>query len=132
MYNLLLSSLSGSTKPSEDVQSEDEDQDVVKLQERKVSLNRTNVIGLNLEKYNAFKPSKEVSRMIQNLFIEYNSLQDVEHCANEFIDIQTKTGLQTFVFVGYLLNNAFSMDPTVWASISSLVLDSFYTERKLF
>ena len=59
----------------------------MKLQERKVSLNRSNVIGLNLEKYNAFKPSKEVTRMISNLFVEYNSLQDVEHCANEFLDI---------------------------------------------
>ena len=65
----------------------------MKLVERKVSLNRTNVIGLNLERYNALKPSKEITRMITNLFIEYNSLQDVEHCANEFKDIQTKTGL---------------------------------------
>lgn len=36
------------------------------------------------------------------------------------------------MFVGYLLNNALSMDPTVWASISSLVLDQFYSDRKLF
>ena len=33
----------------------------------------TNVIGLNLEKYNAFKPSKDVTRMISNLFVEYNA-----------------------------------------------------------
>lgn len=93
MYSLL-SGLSGAgteNKPQEESQSEDED--AVKLVERKVSLNRTNVIGLNLERYNALKPSKEITRMISNLFIEYNSLQDVEHCANEFKDIQTKTGL---------------------------------------
>jgi hypothetical protein len=56
----------------DDDEDESEDEDAVKLVDRKISLNRTNVIGLNLESYNAFKPSKEVSRMISNLLIEYN------------------------------------------------------------
>ena len=75
MYNLL-SGLNEANQPTtqEESQNEDEDEDFVKLAERKVSLNRINVIGLNLEKYNAFKPTKDVSRMIQNLFTEYNSL----------------------------------------------------------
>jgi hypothetical protein len=51
------------------------------------------VIGLNLERYNDLKPSKEVKRMIANLFMEYNESGDVEHCCSEFIDIQKKTGL---------------------------------------
>ena len=92
MYNLL-SGLSGANEPPTQDDNPSEDEDFVKQAERKASLNRTNVIGLNLEKYNAFKPTKDVSRMIQNLFTEYNSLQDVEHCANELTDIQTKTGL---------------------------------------
>lgn len=104
----------------------------MKLVERKMSLNRTNVIGLNLERYNDLKPSKDVKRMITNLFMEYNESQDVEHCASEFLDIQQKTSLQTFVFLGYLLNNAFAMDRKGWESISSLVLDYFYKERHLF
>lgn len=86
----------------------------MKLVDRKISLNRTNVIGLNLERYNDLKPSKEVKRMITNLFLEYNESGDVEHCANEYKDIQQKTGLQTFVFLGYLMNNAFAMDPAGW------------------
>jgi len=44
----------------------------MKLVDRKISLNRTNVIGLNLERYNDLKPNKEVKRMITNLFLEYN------------------------------------------------------------
>jgi hypothetical protein len=94
--------------------SHSEDEDATKLVDRKISLNRTNVIGLNLEKYNDIKPSKEVKRMITNLFMEYCESGDVEHCANEYLDIQGKTGLQTFVFLGYLMNNAFAMDQNGW------------------
>ena len=94
--------------------SHSEDEDAMKLVDRKISLNKVNVIGLNLERYNDLKPSKEVKRMISNLFMEYNESGDVEHCCSEFIDIQKKTGLQTFVFLGYLMNNAFAMDPNGW------------------
>jgi len=31
--------------------------------------------------------------MITNLFLEYNESGDVEHCASEFLDIGSKTGL---------------------------------------
>lgn len=126
MYNLLLQGL----KPDE-ADSHSDDEDAMKLVDRKISLNRQNVIGLNLEKYNDFKPSKEVKRMITNLFMEYNESNDVEHCANEFLDILGKTGLQPSVFLGYLMNNAFAMDPKGWQSISTLVLDHFYADRKL-
>lgn len=56
----------------------------MKLVDRKISMNQVNVIGLDLEKYNDLKPSKEVKRMITNLFLEYNESGDVEHCAAEF------------------------------------------------
>ena len=36
---------------------------------------------------NELKPSKEVKRMITNLFMEYNESGYVEHCSNEFVDI---------------------------------------------
>jgi len=64
--------------------------------------------------------------MITNLFLEYNESGDVEHCASEFLDIGSKTGLQNYVFLGYLMNNAYAMDPKGWQNISKLVLDFFY------
>jgi hypothetical protein len=67
--------------------SHSEDEDAMKLVDRKISMNQVNVIGLDLEKYNDLKPSKDVKRMITNLFMEYNESGDVEHCANEFHDI---------------------------------------------
>jgi hypothetical protein len=87
MYNLLQG-----LKPEEG-DSHSDDEDAMKLVDRKISMNMQNVIGLNLERYNDLKPSKEVKRMITNLFLEYNESMDVEHCANEYLDIQAKTGL---------------------------------------
>lgn len=77
----------------DDDESHSEDEDAMKLVDRKISMNQVNVIGLDLEKYNDLKPSKEVKRMITNLFMEYNESGDVEHCANEFADICQKTDL---------------------------------------
>jgi hypothetical protein len=94
--------------------SHSEDEEATKLVERKISMNQENVIGLDLERYNDLKPSKDVKRMITNLFMEYNESGDVEHCASEFHDIRNKTGLQTFVFLGYLMNNAFAEDKNGW------------------
>jgi len=93
--NSIYSLLSG-LKPEGEGNADDshsEDEDANKLVDRKISLNRVNVIGLNLEKYNDLKPSKEVKRMISNLFMEYNESGDVEHCCSEFKDIQEKTSL---------------------------------------
>jgi len=122
-------------KPNDDDDEESshsEDEDAMKLVGRKISMNQVNVIGLDLEKYNDLKPSKEVKRMINNLFMEYNESGDVEHCANEFQDICSRTGMQTFVFLGHLINNAFSMDEKGWNKISTLIFDYFYKDRKLF
>lgn len=51
--------------------SGDDDEDVRKIVERKVSMNEQNVIGKNFEKYNDCKPSQEIRRKIANYFIEY-------------------------------------------------------------
>lgn len=73
--------------------SHSEDEEATKLVDRKISMNRVNATGLDLEKYNDMKPSKDIKRMITNLFMEYNESGDVEHCANEFHDICKKTDL---------------------------------------
>lgn len=104
----------------------------MKLVDRKISMNQVNVIGLDLEKYNDMKPSKEVKRMITNLFTEYNESGDVEHACNEFQEICEKTGTQNFVFLGHLMNNAYAMNPQGWQSILTLIVDYFFKDRKLF
>jgi hypothetical protein len=129
IYNLLSGLKPGDNERAD---SHSEDEDAMKLVDRKISMNQVNVIGLDLEKYNDLKPSKEVKRMITNLFMEYNECGDVEHSVSEFQDIKQRTGLQTFVFLGYLMNNAFAMDPQAWQSISTLVLDFFYKDSQLF
>lgn len=43
-----------------------------------------------------------------------------------------ETGLKSFIFVGYVLNNALSSDPQGWSEISSLVIDHFWKEEHLF
>lgn len=48
-------------KPEEN-KEESEDEDAIKIVDRKISLNKSNVIGLDFEKYNALKPSPEVKR----------------------------------------------------------------------
>ena len=60
------------------------------------------------------------------------NLHDEKHAAEEFTDIIKETGLKPFMFVGYLLNNALSMDPKGWQEISNLVIDHLWKEEKLF
>lgn len=104
----------------------------MKLVDRKISLNKSNVTGLDFEKYTDLKPTPEIRRKITNLCLEYQELRDNKHAAAEFVQIVDDTGLQRFVFVGYLLNNALSMDPQGWAAISSLVIDHFWKQEQLF
>jgi hypothetical protein len=125
-------------KPDEEVrnpddeQSHSEDEDATKLVDRKISLNKSNVTGLDFDKYNEMKPTNEIRRKITNLFHEYQELRDDAHAAQEFESIIKETGLQRFMFVGYLLNNALSMDPQGWLAISTLVIDHFWKSEKLF
>jgi len=112
--------------------SHSEDEDVVKLVDRKISLNKSNVVGLDFEKYNDLKPTPEIKRKIINLCNEYHELGDDKHAAEEFVGIIKETGLQTHVFVGYLLNSALSMDPAGWEAVQQLVIDHFWKKEKLF
>jgi len=40
--------------------------------------------------------------------------------------------MKTCIFLGHFMNNAYAMDPQGWQSISTLILDYFYKDRKLF
>jgi hypothetical protein len=69
MYMLL-----NGLKPDEEVkvaESHSDDEDAIKLVDRKISLNQTNVVGLDFEKYNDLKPTPEIKRKITNLCLEY-------------------------------------------------------------
>ena len=69
MYMLL-----NGLKPDKEVkvaESHSDDEDAIKLVDRKISLNQTNVVGLDFEKYNDLKPTPEIKRKITNLCLEY-------------------------------------------------------------
>ena len=71
MYTLMLNGL----KPDEEVkapESHSDDEDAIKLVDRKISLNQTNIVGLDFEKYNDLKPTPEIKRKITNLCMEYH------------------------------------------------------------
>lgn len=36
-----------------------------------------------------------------------------------------------FTFIGYILNNAFSLDYAGWENLLNLIIDEFYTKEKL-
>ncbi len=86
-------------------------------------MNEQNVIGTNFEKYNDQKPSQEIRRKIANYFLEYKELQDKKLAKENFIEICRETQIKRFIFVGYILNNAFSQDAEGWDEIFSLVVD---------
>jgi hypothetical protein len=86
----------------------DDDEEIRRLLGRKISMNSSNVIGMNFEKYNNQKPTQEVRRKITNYFAEYKENNDYEYAKSSFFDICKETQIKQFVFIGYILNNAFS------------------------
>lgn len=128
IYSLLSNLKPDDAKP----ESHSEDEDANKIVDRKISINQSNVTGLDFEKYNDLKPTPEIKRKITNLCLEFHELGDKKHASAEFIDICEQTGMERFVFLGYLLNNALSMDQKGWEETSSLVIDTFYKEESLF
>jgi hypothetical protein len=65
-----MQSLLSNLKPHDngDENGATDDEEVQKIIDRKVSMNESNVIGTNFEKYNNFKPSQLVRRKIANYF----------------------------------------------------------------
>jgi hypothetical protein len=94
-------------------------------------MNMVNAVGLNLEQYNDLKPTAAIKLRIHNLFKEYENSQDIDHAAAEFLEICQSTGTEKFMAIGYILNNAFSQKAQGWQQISNLVVDHFYTSKKL-
>lgn len=150
LQNLKPSEIDGGESRNSD-DEEDDDEDVRKIVERKVSMNEQNVIGMNFEKYNNNKPSTEIRRKIMNYLQEYregllssketdqNSMETStavitksKSLAHEhFVEICKETGIQKFVFVGYIINNAYSFDQKGWQDMFELVFDELYSQLKL-
>jgi hypothetical protein len=113
-------------------ESQSDDEETMKLVDRKISMNRVNVVGTDFEKYNNLKPTTAIKLRIHNLFMEYENSLDKEHAAAEFLEICQSSRTEKFMVVGYILNNAFSQAQSGWERISSLVVDHFYGSEKLF
>ncbi|CDW76846.1 eukaryotic translation initiation factor 4 gamma [Stylonychia lemnae] len=114
------------------LQSDSEDDESVrKIMDRKVSMNEQNVIGLNFEKYTNQKPSQDIRRKIANYFAEYKESQDRVHAKISFQDICKETNIQPFIFVGYILHNAFSQDQQGWDQVFSLVIDYLFKQESM-
>jgi len=77
------------------------------------------------------KPTPELRRKIANLFMEYNESLDRTHATEEFAYICKSVEISNFMFVGHILNNAFSQDPQGWESIFSLVIEHFFLKEKI-
>lgn len=102
-----------------------------KILSRKVSMNEQNVVGMNFEKYNDQKPPQDIRRKIANYFAEYSQNQDNLQAKASFHEILKETNIQPFVFVGYILHNAFSQDQAGWARSLALVVEGLYREEQL-
>ena len=63
-----------------------EDEDAIKLVERRASINIDNVMGLDLERYN-IKAPQQLKLKIKNLVEEYVQVGDIEVASLDFADI---------------------------------------------
>lgn len=90
--------------------SSEEDEAVAKIMSRKVSMNESNVVGMNFQKYNLLKPNFEVRRKIANFVSEYLEHGNPELARDTMAEILQETGVQKFQFIGYALHYAFSQD----------------------
>jgi len=87
---------------------------------------------MNFEKYNDKRPSPDIIRKIGNFFIEYSNNYDKEYAKESFIEICSNNNLTHFIFLGYLLNNAYSQDQKGWEEMFSLIIDYLFKQEKLF
>jgi len=107
---------------------EDEDEDVSKIVDRRMSLNQYNEVGMNFQKYQDIKPAAGVRREILNMFNEYKELEDKEHAKEELLAICTQYSIERYQFVGYFLSNALAEKPDDFRQYLNLVLDYFFEE----
>ena len=108
------------------------DENVRKIMSRRVSMNEQNVVGMNFEKYNReAKPSAEIVRKITNFAMEFQETKDKSHAKSSFLELCKETQTPRDTFVGYILNNAFSLDTTGWREFLELIVDHLYKTEKL-
>lgn len=95
-------------------------------------MNEQNVLGTDLEKYNReSKPSSEIRRKIANFAMEYRETKDRTHAKASFLELCKETNTPRYTFVGYILNNAFSLDQEGWTDFLDLIIEHLYKEEKL-
>lgn len=106
--------------PSED---EKEDADAEKEVIRKMSMNEHNVTGLNFQRYEAVKPSHSIRLKIQNCMIEFSEHKDADLTFQTFSDHrEDNKDIPALVWLGYMLMNGFSRDPSGFNDAVNLML----------
>ena len=109
------------------------DKEYRKILSRKVSMNEQNVVGMDFEKYNRdAKPTDDIRRKIANFAIEFQELKDRTHAKQAFLEIcKEESDTPRHYFVGYILNNAFSLDHAGWQEFQNLILEHLFEQEKL-
>ena len=87
---------------------------------------------MNFEKYNNLKPTQEIRRKIANLFLEFQDNKNNEEFKGSFMEICQTTQTKEYIFLGYILNNAYSQTPDGWNEIFVLIVEYLYSDQKLF
>ena len=102
-----------------DTGESDEDEDVSRFVERRLSMNQLH--GMNFQKYQDSKPSAAVRREILNMFNEYKEFEDKDHSREELISICKEYDITTYSFLGYFLNNSLAEKPDDFRQYNNLV-----------
>ena len=133
MYHLFQSLAPEQTNPNQQTEeSLSEDEDAIKLIDRRASINIENVLNVDFEHYNKIKPPQPIKLKIKNLVMEFIQGADQEHASVEFTEICQQEQIEPFMVAGYILNNGFSHDQNNWNRIVSLVVDTlFQRDRSL-
>jgi hypothetical protein len=117
------------------IEDHEADEEYRKIVSRKVSMNEQNVIGMNFEKYNLLsdaKPTHNVKRKVANFAVEYQETKDRDHARASFLELCLETlDIPRYYFVGYILNNAFSLDHLGWIDFQNLIIDYLYSQDGL-
>ena len=129
MYQLLQSLAADDNPTGRPEESLSEDEDAIKLVDRRTSINIDNVIGIDFEHYNKMKPSQQIKLKIKNMVEEFVQGGDLEAATLDFADICQETETQPFMVAAYILNIAFSQDQSNWNRTSSLILDHLVSQE---
>lgn len=87
MYQLLSSLAPDADEEGKQEESQSEDEEAIRLVDRRQSINIDNVVGLDFEHYNKMKPSQQIKLKIKNLVMEFISVGDSEAASVDFKEI---------------------------------------------